>query len=266
MYKALTIAGSDSGGGAGIQADLKTFAALKVYGTSVITSVTAQNSQGVQGRYDIPAHFVAKQMDSVLGDIGAHAVKTGMLANAEIVSAVAAKLKEYGVSRLVVDPVLVAKSGHFLLGPEGWEGLKKELFPLALVVTPNIDEAEALTGLSIQGEKDMVEAARRIQDWGPKFVIVKGGHLAGEEAVDILFDGKEVLRFSSPRLLTSNIHGTGCTFAAAITALLAKGWEVPEAVEKAKEYLRQAMTAGRPVGAGYGCLHHLAPYYSWEDD
>ncbi|SMB94455.1 hydroxymethylpyrimidine/phosphomethylpyrimidine kinase [Thermanaeromonas toyohensis ToBE] len=266
MYKALTIAGSDSGGGAGLQADLKTFAALKVYGTSVITSVTAQNTRGVQGRYDIPAHFVAQQLDSVLGDIGADAVKTGMLANAEIVSTVATKLKEYGINRLVVDPVFVAKSGHFLLGPDAWEVLKEELFPLALVVTPNLDEAEALTGLSIQSEKDMVEAAQRIWDWGPKFVVVKGGHLAGEEAVDILFDGKEVLRFSSPRLLISNTHGTGCTFAAAITALLAKGWGVPEAVGRAKEYLRQAMIAGRPVGKGYGCLHHLAPYYSWEDD
>ncbi|MCG0276963.1 MAG: bifunctional hydroxymethylpyrimidine kinase/phosphomethylpyrimidine kinase [Thermanaeromonas sp.] len=266
MYKALTIAGSDSGGGAGLQADLKTFAALKVYGTSVVTSVTAQNTLGVQGSYDLPADFVARQLDSVLGDIGADAVKTGMLANAEIVSTVAAKLKEYGVTRLVVDPVMVAKSGHFLLTPEAREVLKKELFPLALVVTPNIDEAEALTGLSIQSEKDMVEAARQIREWGPKFVVVKGGHLAGEEALDILFDGKEVLRFSSPRLTTSSIHGTGCTFAAAITAFLARGWEVPEAVEKAKEYVRQAMLAGRPVGAGYGCLHHLAPYYSWEDN
>lgn len=265
MYKALTVAGSDSGGGAGVQADLKTFAALKVYGTSVITSVTAQNTCGVQGTYDLPADFVARQLDAVLSDIGAHAVKTGMLANAAIVKTVATKLKEYGISKLVVDPVMVAKSGHLLLAEDACEVLKKELLPLALVVTPNIDEAEALTGLSIQNEKEMVEAARCLHSYGASFVVIKGGHLPNTEVVDILFDGQTVYRFAAPRLSTPNTHGTGCTFAAAITAFLARGLEVPAAIGQAKDYLWQAMAAGRPVGGGYGPVHHFAAYYSWGD-
>ncbi|MGI9951120.1 bifunctional hydroxymethylpyrimidine kinase/phosphomethylpyrimidine kinase [Moorellaceae bacterium AZ2] len=265
MYKALTIAGSDSGGGAGIQADLKTFAALKVYGTSVITSVTAQNTCGVLGTYDLPPDFVALQIDAVLKDIGTDAAKTGMLANAEIVRAVAAKIKEYRVKKLVVDPVMVSKSGHSLLTPEACEVMIRELMPLALVVTPNAEEAAALTGRPIKDERDMEEAARQIHDWGVSFVIVKGGHLPGEEVIDILFDGHKVYRFGGPRINTNNTHGIGCTFAAAVTAFLARGAEVPEAARKAKEYLGRALAAGRPVGRGYGPVHHLAAYYAWGD-
>ncbi|HBT46878.1 MAG TPA: bifunctional hydroxymethylpyrimidine kinase/phosphomethylpyrimidine kinase [Peptococcaceae bacterium] len=265
MHKALTIAGSDSGGGAGIQADLKTFAALEVYGTSVITSVTAQNTCGVLGSYDLPPDFVALQMDAVLQDIGADAAKTGMLANAEIVRIVARKIEEYGVKKLVVDPVMVAKSGHALLAPEACEVMIKELIPLAMVVTPNVEEAAALTGRPIRTEEDMEEAARRIREWGVPFVIVKGGHLPGEEVVDILFDGFKVYRFVGPRVNTNNTHGTGCTFAAAVTAFLARGLEVPEAARRAKEYLGRALAAGRPVGRGFGPVHHLAGYYTWGD-
>lgn len=265
MYKALTIAGSDSGGGAGIQADLKTFAALKVYGTSVITSVTAQNTLGVQGAYDLPAEFVARQLDAVLSDIGADAVKTGMLANAAIVATVAGKIKEYGIKNLVVDPVMVSKSGHLLLSRDACTMLQKELLPLALVVTPNTEEAEALTGLTIKSERDMVEAARHLHGYGAAHVVVKGGHLPGEEAVDIFYDGQSVHRFVAPRLHTTSTHGTGCTFAAAITAFVARGLAVPEAVSRAKAYLREAMVAGRPVGSGYNPVHHLAAYYSWGD-
>ncbi|MDN5345285.1 MAG: hydroxymethylpyrimidine/phosphomethylpyrimidine kinase [Clostridia bacterium] len=264
MYKALTIAGSDSGGGAGIQADLKTFAALQVYGTSVITSVTAQNTLGVQGVWDLPPEAVGRQLDAVLSDIGTDAAKTGMLANAGIIEVVAAKVQEYGLKKLVIDPVMVAKSGDLLLAREARRSLKEKLLPLALVITPNLDEAGVLTGRPVTNEGEMVAAARELHGLGVPYVLVKGGHLAGA-ATDILFDGREIRRFSTPRLDNRHSHGTGCTLSAAIAAFLARGLAVPEAVAGAKEYIYQALSQGRAIGRGYGPVHHLAAYYSWGD-
>ncbi|MDN5325581.1 MAG: hydroxymethylpyrimidine/phosphomethylpyrimidine kinase [Moorella sp. (in: firmicutes)] len=264
MYKALTIAGSDSGGGAGIEADLKTFAALRVYGTCAITSVTAQNTLGVQGTFDLPPEFVGRQLDSILGDIGADAAKTGMLASTGIIEVVAAKVREYGLKKLVIDPVMVAKSGDPLLARDARQALKEKLLPLALVITPNLDEAGVLTGREIATEKEMADAARELYDLGVPYVVIKGGHLAGE-ATDILFDGREIQTFTTPRLDTRHTHGTGCTFSAALAALLARGLAVPEAVAGAKEYITRAISQARPVGKGYGPVHHLVDYYSWGD-
>lgn len=264
MYKALTIAGSDSGGGAGIQADLKTFASLEVYGTCAITSVTAQNTTGVHGAYDLPPEFVGSQIKAVLSDIGADAVKTGMLANAGIIEIVASLIKEYKIKRLVIDPVMVAKSGDNLLAPEAIEDLKKNLLPLAMIVTPNLDEAEVLTGRKITNDKEMVDAAKEIFDLGIPYVVVKGGHLKGK-ATDIFFDGQKVYSFTAERLDSICTHGTGCTFSAALTAFLAHGLTVKEAVDKAKKYIINAISHGRPIGEGYGPVHHLASYYQWRD-
>lgn len=264
MYKALTIAGSDSGGGAGIQADLKTFAALKVYGTCAITAVTAQNTAGVEGIFELPAEFVGRQIDAVLKDIGADAAKTGMLASAAIIEVVAAKTQEFGVKKLVVDPVMVAKSGDYLLAKEARRVLKEKLLPLALVITPNLDEARALTGRNIDDEEGMVEAAKALHDLGVPYVLVKGGHLSGA-ATDILYDGREIHRFTAPRLDNRHTHGTGCTLSAAITAFLARGLAVVEAVAAAKEYIHLAISRAAGVGRGCGPVHHLASYYSWGD-
>ncbi len=260
LPKALTIAGSDSGGGAGIQADLKTFAALGVYGTSVVTSVTAQNTRGVSGVHNLPPSFVAAQLDAVLGDIGAAAAKTGMLATAGIIAAVAGKIKEYRLERLVVDPVMVAKSGDHLLEPAARETLRRELLPLALVVTPNLHEACALTGQEIRDVADMERAARTLHGFGPSYVVIKGGHLEGA-ATDVLYDGRDFRYFKSERIATENTHGTGCTFSAAITAGLARGLSVPEAVSEAKDYITTALTFAMDIGGGHGPTHHLAPLY-----
>ena len=254
--RALTIAGSDSGGGAGIQADLKTFAALRVYGMSAITSVTAQNTVGVEGVYDVPADVVAKQIDMVAQDIGVDAAKTGMLSNAEIVHAVAEAVKRNGIEKLVVDPVMVAKSGDTLLQPSARDALVRELLPLAYVVTPNVPEADALTGLRVTDMESMQEAARALHDKGPRYVVVKGGHLAGPEAVDLFFDGSSFETFSSARIDTKNTHGTGCTFSAAIAGLLAKGFDVVASVEGAKAYLTKAIRHALPLGKGHGPLMH----------
>lgn len=261
MKKALTIAGSDSGGGAGIQADLKTFSAFGVYGMSVLTALTAQNTVGVQGVFEVPPAFVRKQIDSVLTDIGADAVKTGMLANAEIIEAVAAGLRAHRVTTLVIDPVMVAKSGDPLLRPTAREALIRELLPLALVVTPNRHEAEVLTGMTITTRADMETAARRIRALGPHVVVVKGGHVeAGDESVDLLFDGDQVHLLLAPRIATANTHGTGCTFASAIAAGLARGLAVLDAVEMAKHYLTAALAAaGERLGTGHGPVAHFAP-------
>jgi len=253
----LTVAGSDSGGGAGIQADLKTFAALGVHGTSVVTAVTAQNSVGVQGIHLVPAAMVALQMDSVLGDIGADAVKTGMLGSAEIVATVAAKVREHGVTKLVVDPVMIAASGDRLMEPGAMAALTGELFPLATVVTPNLSEAEALVGFPVGDIEAMEEAARAIAELGPKAVVVKGGHLSGE-AVDVLYDGRRMHRLVSARLATANAHGTGCTFASALAAELAKGSGLLAAARTAKRFITVALKAGYRLGAGPGTGNPIA--------
>jgi len=261
MKKALTVAGSDSGGGAGIQADLKTFSALRVYGTSAITAVTAQNTRGVTAVHTLPAEFVAKQIEAVIEDIGTDAVKTGMLANSAIIEAVAEAVKRHHLSPLVVDPVMVAQSGDPLLEKEAVRALKEKLFPQAKLVTPNLDEAAILAEREIETLEDMKEAAMSIFSLGPSWVLVKGGHLEGETVTDILYDGTDFLSLSSRRLKVKNTHGTGCTYAAAIAALLTREASVPAAVEKARQYLLETLKEGLNIGRGSGPVHHLARYY-----
>lgn len=261
MKRALTIAGSDSGGGAGIQADLKTFAARGVFGMSAITALTAQNTLGVQGVLEIPPEFVAEQIDSVVRDIGVDVVKTGMIANAGIIEIVASKIREYRLASLVVDPVMMAKSGDPLLHPEARATLIRALLPLATVVTPNLPEAQVLSGLEIATLDDMRRAARAIYSLGPKNIVVKGGHLVDpEKSIDVLFDGERFEEFSAPRIETKNTHGTGCTFASAIAAELAKGATVNDAVRIAKEYLTEVLTASADlrIGRGHGPMNHMA--------
>jgi hydroxymethylpyrimidine/phosphomethylpyrimidine kinase len=258
--KAMTIAGSDSGGGAGIQADLKTFAALGVYGTVTLTAITAQNTIGVTGVHEIPTDMIVAQMDAVMGDIGADAVKTGMLSSQEIVEVVAAQVAKHGIRSLVVDPVMVAKSGDALLRDDAVNAVCTKLVPLAAVVTPNIPEAEALTGTTIESDDDVREAARRIVSMGARTVVVKGGHREGP-AADVLYDGSEFQVFTAPRINTVNTHGTGCTFASAVAAGLAQGKSVEEAVGQAKEYVTEAIRASFPIGQGHGPLNHF--YKLW---
>ena len=257
---ALTIAGSDSGGGAGIQADLKTFSANGVYGMSAVTSVTAQNTLGVQAVHNLPPEAVAAQIDSVLSDIGAQANKTGMLANAQIIAAVADTLRAYPDIPLVVDPVMIAKSGDALLESEAVSTLVEKLVPLATVVTPNLDEAKALTGIDASDLEGMKAIGRKLFDMGPGHVLVKGGHLAGP-ATDVLFDGAAFETFEAERIDTRCTHGTGCTFASAITAGLAKGASVAEAVGGAKTYLTGALRHAVPLGGGHGPVHHFHELY-----
>ncbi|HET9014408.1 MAG TPA: bifunctional hydroxymethylpyrimidine kinase/phosphomethylpyrimidine kinase [Thermomicrobiaceae bacterium] len=256
MPKALTIAGSDSGGGAGIQADLKTFAALGVYGASVITAVTAQNTVAVTAVHDIPPEVVTAQIDAVMVDIGADAAKTGMLSSAEIVEAVADGVRRYGIERLVVDPVMVAKSGDRLLREDAVEAVQRVLLPLALVVTPNVPEAEVLAGRSIGSIHDMEEAARSIAASGARWVVVKGGHLPGEP-IDVVFNGTSFEHLGTPRVDTPHTHGTGCTFSAAIAARLASGRAPLDAIADAKQYLYAALRGAYAVGAGHSPVHHF---------
>jgi hydroxymethylpyrimidine kinase / phosphomethylpyrimidine kinase / thiamine-phosphate diphosphorylase len=261
MTIALTIAGSDSGGGAGIQADLKTFAALGVYGASVITSVTAQNTLEVTGIHDLPAEFVVLQLDTVVRDLPVDAIKTGMLSNPAIIRAVGERLNALGIGRLVVDPVMVAKGGAALLRKEAEAELIQGLLPLASVVTPNLGEAEVLAAMPIRNLSDMEQAARRIYEQGPRNVVVKGGHLEGPP-VDVLFDGRTFQYFEGERIETKSLHGTGCTFASAIAAELAKGAEVVDAVRSAKAFITEAIRLAEPIGHGFGPTHHLGALYT----
>jgi len=252
--RVLAIAGSDSGGGAGIQADLKTMLALGVHGMTVISAVTAQNSVGVQGYWELPAEAVRAQLNSVLGDIGVQAVKTGMLASPVLVGAACDALAEVAAP-VVVDPVAVSKHGDSLLSPGTLEAVRERLLPLATVVTPNLFEAELLTGLTIADEAQMLAAAARINAMGPQWVLVKGGHLAGNP-VDVLFDGDRVIRLPAERVESVHTHGTGCTLASAIASRLAIGDDVPSAVRAAKAYVTGAIAAGFPLGAGIGPVDH----------
>jgi hydroxymethylpyrimidine/phosphomethylpyrimidine kinase len=261
MKTALTIAGSDSGGGAGIQADLKTFAAHGVFGTSAITALTAQNTLGVQGVFELPADFVGRQIDSVASDIGADAVKIGMLSNAAIIAVVAAKIAEHALGPVVLDPVMVAKGGDALLRDDAKDSLIRILLPRATIVTPNIPEAEALCGFAIAGLDGMRQAARAILALGPKAVIVKGGHLsAGEKCVDIFFDGRDFVELPSERIASKNTHGTGCSFSSAIAAALALGLPLGEAVRSAKAYITRIIAASVDlgIGHGHGPMNHMA--------
>ena len=256
--RALTIAGSDSGGGAGIQADLKSFTAFRVYGMSVVTAVTAQNTLGVQHAHELPLELIEGQLRSVVSDIGVDAVKTGMLSSAPVVEAIAGLVRELGLPNLVVDPVMVAKGGHPLLTEEARTSVRDRLLPLATVATPNVPEAEALTGRPIESLDDMKRAAKELLRMGPAWVVVKGGHLASEErAVDVVFDGAELTELDAPRVVTKNTHGTGCTFSAAITAGLAKGLDPMEAIGRAKEYVTRAIEESLALGAGHGPTNHL---------
>jgi hydroxymethylpyrimidine/phosphomethylpyrimidine kinase len=252
--RVLAIAGSDSGGGAGIQADLKTMLALGVHGMTVVCAVTAQNSVGVQGYWELPAEAVRAQLESVLTDIGTQAVKTGMLASPVLVGTVADALREVAAP-IVVDPVAVSKHGDSLLSPGTLEAMRDRLLPLATVVTPNLLEAELLTGRSIADEAEMLLAARSMLAMGPQWVLVKGGHLPGNP-VDLLVTGDAVLRFPAERISSVHTHGTGCTLASAIASRLAVGDDVATAVKAAKDYVTGAIAAGFPLGAGIGPVDH----------
>ncbi|AEG33103.1 phosphomethylpyrimidine kinase [Thermus thermophilus SG0.5JP17-16] len=258
MRVALTIAGSDSGGGAGVQADLKVFFRFGVYGTSALTLVTAQNTLGVQRVHLLPPEVVYAQIESVAQDFPLHAAKTGALGDGAIVEAVADAVGRYGIAPLVVDPVMVAKSGDPLLAKEAAAALKERLFPLADLVTPNRLEAEALLGHPIRTLEEAEEAAKALLGLGPKAVLLKGGHLEGEEAVDLLATPEGVLAFRAPRVRTRNTHGTGCTLSAAIAALLARGRPLEEAVAEAKTYLTRALRTAPPLGRRHGPLNHWA--------
>jgi hydroxymethylpyrimidine/phosphomethylpyrimidine kinase len=259
MRSVLIIAGSDSSAGAGIQADLKTCAALGVYGMTAITALTAQNTMGVTAIHEVPPEFVAEQIDAVVEDIRPDAVKTGMLANAAIIEVVAAKIKEHALPFVVVDPVMVAKSGDRLLREDALVAFQK-LLPLADVLTPNIPEAEDLLGRPVETDEEIREAARELQSLGPRNVVVKGGHREGAIAVDVLFDGRNFHEFASPRIDTTSTHGTGCTLASAIAAFLARQETVPEAAKHAKEYLTEALRWAQPIGHGHGPVDH---FWAW---
>ncbi|AUS08259.1 bifunctional hydroxymethylpyrimidine kinase/phosphomethylpyrimidine kinase [Laceyella sacchari] len=256
--RALTIAGSDSGGGAGIQADLKTFQELRVFGMTAITAVTAQNTLGVFDVQTLPAEAVAKQLDAVATDIGVDATKTGMLANAEITSVVARKVKEHQLFPLVVDPVMVSTSGHLLLDQAARKQFMEELIPLATVITPNIPEAEALTETPLTDLNARKQAAQALHALGAQSVVIKGGHLEDDDAVDLFYDGKEFVFLRSPRFDTSHTHGTGCTLSAAIAAYLARGFTLANAVSQAKQFISAAISHAFPLGSGHGPTNHWA--------
>ena len=256
--RVLTIAGSDSGGGAGIQADLKTICCLGGYGMSAITALTAQNTVGVECVFAVPADFVARQIRVCAEDIGVDAAKTGMLLNAEIVNAVAEALATVPGLRLVVDPVMVAKSGDRLLAPEAEEALAQRLLPLAELVTPNTPEAAALAGFPVESGRDLRRAAEAIHARGPRNVLIKGGHLEGDASTDLLYDGERFLEFKAERLATRNTHGTGCTISAALATELAFGRTVPEAVARAKRFITEAIRHGLDLGRGHGPTDPLA--------
>jgi len=255
---ALTIAGSDSGGGAGIQADLKAMEANGVFAASVITAVTAQNTKAVTAAFDLPLDIIEAQLDAVADDFAFGAAKTGMLSSAAIIGLVARKVREHGLGPLVVDPVMISKSGFALLRPDAVDALRRELLPLAALVTPNVHEAERLAGVEIRTVADAGTAARAIHAFGPGAVLVKGGHLEDEaESVDVLFDGAELHAFRAERIETPHTHGTGCTYASAIAAHLARGESLPEAVRRAKAYVTEAIRHGLALGAGHGPTNHF---------
>jgi hydroxymethylpyrimidine/phosphomethylpyrimidine kinase len=250
--RALTIAGSDSGGGAGIQADLKTFQMLGVHGMSAITALTAQNTVGVEGVHEVPPSFVRQQIEAVMTDIGADAAKTGMLSSTAIIEAVAAAVRDLNVPNLVCDPVFVSKHGDPLLQISAVDALRDTLLPFATVITPNVPEAEGLLGRSLRTDAPDEDAARELVALGPRWVLLKGGHLATDDAVDLLTDGNEMIRLQAPRVDTKHTHGTGCTLAAAVAAGLAKGMSVPDAAREAKKFVTRAIERHLEIGAGIG--------------
>ncbi|NEW06912.1 bifunctional hydroxymethylpyrimidine kinase/phosphomethylpyrimidine kinase [Paenibacillus sp. SYP-B3998] len=260
IFKALTIAGSDSGGGAGIQADLKTFQELGVYGMSAITAVTAQNTLGVQGVYPMSVEAIERQLASIGEDLSPDAIKTGMLFNGEIIQVVAASIHKFKWNHVVVDPVMIAKGGASLLLQEAIDTMIRVLLPLASVVTPNIPEAEVLSGMRITDEGSRMQAAKRIHQYGCKHVMIKGGHDEGdaEQATDLLYDGETFTSFTSRRLTTRHTHGTGCTFAASITSGLAQGLSMQESLKLAKRFIQAAISDPLDIGGGHGPTNHWA--------
>lgn len=266
MKTALTIAGSDCSGGAGVQADLKTFAAHQLYGTSVLTAVIAENTFRVASIETVSPEMIAEQIAAVFEDIPPNAVKIGMLPTAESMWAVADKLREYSLPPVVVDPVMVATSGGSLMQETAMQTMIECILPLAKVFTPNLPEAEAITGMAIRNTDDMKKAARQIHKMGAEYVLVKGGHLAFDsDAKDILFDGQSFYSYTAPRIDTTSTHGTGCTFSSAIASNLAHGKMVPEAVSKAKHYMRGVISHAFPLGKGHGPTNHFYEFYSfWE--
>ncbi|MDF2947586.1 MAG: phosphomethylpyrimidine kinase [Bacillales bacterium] len=259
VCRALTIAGSDSGGGAGIQADLKTFQELGVYGMSAITAVTAQNTLGVQGVYPLKVEEICQQIKSIGDDIGADAVKTGMLFSADIINAVATEVTKYNWANLVVDPVMISKGGATLLQQEAVDALIRNLIPLSMVVTPNIPEAEVLANININNLDDRKKAARKIKEMGTQFVVIKGGHdESGDIVTDLIYDGRDFEYIDSKRVKTMHTHGTGCTFSAAIAAELAKGKDVVESINNAKMFIKAAIEDELGIGVGHGPTNHWA--------
>ncbi|MDZ7667581.1 MAG: bifunctional hydroxymethylpyrimidine kinase/phosphomethylpyrimidine kinase [Desulfotignum sp.] len=260
-HRALTIAGSDSGGGAGIQADLKTFSALGCFGMSVITALTAQNTREVTGIFPVPPDFIGQQIDAVLSDIGTDAVKIGMLHSPEVIHTVARHLKKWQVCNLVLDPVMVAKSGDKLLQDDAVAALKQTLIPLADIITPNLPEASVLLGRTISTRADMDQAARDLADLGCPHVLLKGGHLSDDSSLDLLYSAAtgQIQELPGNRVPTPNSHGTGCTLSSAVCAGLAKGMNMPAAVEHAKTYITGALAAGADfsIGHGHGPVHHF---------
>jgi hydroxymethylpyrimidine/phosphomethylpyrimidine kinase len=264
-YRALTIAGSDSGGGAGIQADLKTFSALGCYGMSVITALTAQNTVAVKSIHEVPEQMVADQIDAVLEDIGVDAVKIGMLQSPELIITVSKHLKKWKTEKIVLDPVMVAKSGDKLLLDGAVEALRTEMLPMATVITPNIPEAEVLLQRKINNRQEMADAAKDLLQFGPAAVLLKGGHFGGSESPDCLVTGNNrIFWYDAARVKSENTHGTGCTLSSAITAFLAQNFSVTEAVPRAKKYINSAIIAGADykIGKGHGPVHHFYNY--WE--
>lgn len=264
--RVLTIAGSDSGGGAGIQADLKTFSACGCYGMSVITALTAQNTCGVSAIHPVPIKFVREQLDAVLTDIGADAVKIGMLFSPELIKTVATALADFKVTNIVLDPVMVAQSGDKLLQDEAVEAIRQHLVPMADILTPNLPEAEVLTGSSVQSAAEMKKAAEALASSGCKAVLIKGGHRSGQQSDDLLYLSKDrqFLELAGQRIETRNNHGTGCTLSSAIASMLAKGETMEEAVRQAKSYIQGAIKAGAQyrIGKGHGPVHHFFQHWN----
>jgi hydroxymethylpyrimidine/phosphomethylpyrimidine kinase len=260
---ALTIAGSDSGGGAGAQADLKTFLACRVHGMSALTAVTVQNSLGVSGCYELPPQAVAEQIESVVSDIGVDAAKTGMLASADIIAAVAQAVRRLGVTPLVVDPVAASAHGDPLLRSDAIQALRELIIPIASLVTPNLGEVALLTGIEVRSPADMAGAARALHALGPQWVLVKGGHLPSGDAVDVLYDGTDFIELAAPRSATAHTHGSGDTLAAAITAGLARGLEMADAVREGKRFVTAAVAGSFALGAGLGPVGHFWRIRDW---
>lgn len=260
---ALTIAGSDSGGGAGIQADLKTFQAFRVFGTSAITAITAQNTRGVTAVHAIPTEIVREQIRVVASDFDVAACKTGMLATRELVQLVAAAIHEESLPNYVLDPVMVATSGDRLLDRDAEAAVVKHLLPLSTLVTPNLDEASILSGKSVTDEDSMHKAAESLVQLGARAALIKGGHLQGDTIVDVLYDGTEFSVFRKQKIATSSTHGTGCTLSAGITAGLAQGWDLRVSVERALEFVAAAIAGAPNLGSGHGPLNHLVSVTAW---